>query len=120
MEFEREYKSMISKFLSAKANFKNIEYLESFRAEDDSKTNFIINPKEDNIELIELSANDYNLEIEEKMQTFSQGDQKKKIFSSIMSNNIIFNNENGKMMNYEMNQLSNTKGNEEKIRKRNN
>ena len=43
------------------------------------------------------------------MQAFSQGVQKTKMFSSMMSNNIIFNNESGKMMNYEMNQLSNIK-----------
>ena len=35
----------------------------------------------------------------------------------MMSNNIIFNNEKGKMMNYEMNQFSNTKVKEEKIEK---
>ena len=35
----------------------------------------------------------------------------------MMSNSIIFNNESGKMMNYEMNQLSNTKVNEEKTQK---
>jgi len=35
----------------------------------------------------------------------------------MMSNSILFNNESGKMMNYEMNQLSNTKVNEEKTQK---
>jgi hypothetical protein len=113
-EFEREYKNMISKFLAAKANFKHIDYLRGFKAEDDSKTNFIINPKEDDIE---LKVNDYNLDTEEDMQTLSQENKKKKMFSSMMSNSIIFNNESGKMMNYEMNQLSNTKVNEEKAQK---
>ena len=113
-EFEKEYKNMISKFLAAKANFKHIDYLSGFKAEDDSKTNFIINPKED---YIELKANDYNIDIEEQVQGYSQENKKKNTFSSMMSNSIIFNNESGKMMNYEMNQLSNTKVNEDNPQK---
>ena len=104
---------MLSKILAAKANFKHIGYLSSFKAEDDSKTNFIINPKEDDVE---LKVNEYNIDIEE-VQGYSQENKRKKQFSSMMSNSIIFNNESGNMMNYEMNQLSNTKVNEEKTQK---
>ena len=113
-EFEKEYKNMISKFLAAKANFKNIDFLKDFKAEDYSKTNFIINPKEDDIE---LKVNEYNIDIDEEVQVYSQINKKKKIFSSLMSNNIIFNNESGNMMNYEMNQLSKGKVNEGKKEK---
>ena len=111
LEFEKEYRNMISKFLAANANFKNIDFLKNFKEEDYSKTNFIINPKEDDIE---LKVNEYNIDIEEEVQEYSHMNKKKKMFNSLMSNNIIFNNDSGKMMNYEMNQLSNEKVNKDK------
>ena len=65
---------MLSKILAAKANFKHIGYLSSFKAEDDSKTNFIINQKEDDIE---LKVNDYKKKKKKEVQGCSQENKKK-------------------------------------------
>ena len=52
---------MISKFVLAKANIKNIQFLKKFRAEDDNKTSLIINTKKDDIE---LNLNDFMIKDE--------------------------------------------------------